>query len=122
MVQLHLADPGGENCPGGREDSGDNVGSVNVNKGAVSISVGRVLVVCQFGHIVVPQTIVASTTCPRVVKAQLQDHVEAVEPEKVFGMTRAHFPYASLVGVLQLVAEDVLLCEVEVEESIQSRQ
>lgn len=111
-LQLHLAD-----CEGA---AGDNVGSVKVNNGAVSISVGMVLVVCQFGHIVVPHTMVGSTTCPRVVPTQLQDHESAVVPLGTFGMTRAHLPYAVLVGGGQVVDEDVLFFVVELVEPVRS--
>lgn len=96
------------------------VGVLKVNNGAVSISVGMVLVVCQFGHIVVPHTIVGSTTCPRVVPTQLQDHESAVVPLGTFGMTRAHLPYAVLVGGGQVVDEDVLLFVVELVEPVGS--
>lgn len=62
IVQLHLA---GSMCPGVGDESGDNDGSLNVNKGLVLILVVvRVVVVCQFGHMGVPHLVVALTTWP----------------------------------------------------------
>jgi len=94
FVHLHLADAKEDKAFGG-------VGSVNVINGAVSISVGLVLVVCQLGHIGVPHFVVALTIWPRVVPAQLHDHALAAEERPrsvtgaslfVLGMTRPHRP------------------------------